>query len=286
MESKATKFELFRYQLLPINRNIQGDFVNGINSVEELIEKKNVFFAQSIQETKDFSNNKLKIITKKLFDRNDFFLLKIAVRKRIHRETEEFKEEDIDTWPAVLVAIWNDPEKQIIAVQKKTQAFRTSKRVVDIIMNAILPKLRAYQLTTIVEPTFEKHIFWDLLKKHKNNVKSIEFKIITPNMANISGELSEELKSFAKISNSTTNTLKMESDSEASLNLDSSNNTLNGLVNYASNGGGDISLKVKGITSIIHTTQTVKSVEIDSFEMTGKSSNIVEKLKEIIDKFT
>ncbi|ROP11028.1 hypothetical protein EDB60_11980 [Vibrio crassostreae] len=64
MNSKTNTFELFRYQILPIDRYFQGDFFNGVHSVEELIAQKNHFFAEALLGQNDFSNNRHKTIVK------------------------------------------------------------------------------------------------------------------------------------------------------------------------------------------------------------------------------
>ncbi len=64
MSANLTSFELFRYQLLPINRYLQGNLLTGVNSVEELIERKNEFFYEAISKIKNLSD---KTITKKIY---------------------------------------------------------------------------------------------------------------------------------------------------------------------------------------------------------------------------
>ena len=116
---------------------------------------------------------------------------------------------------------------------------------------------------------FEKRQFWSLLHQYEGRVKSVEFEIITPNMANISGSLSDDLKDFAKATNSARNKLKIESDPEAPLRLEEDNRTLQGLVNYSSEGGGNISLKIDGVKKpIIHLKRSRKfSLEIWRFKV-------------------
>ncbi|MBV7389040.1 hypothetical protein KRX11_10410 [Pasteurellaceae bacterium TAE3-ERU1] len=282
MSQGPVKFELFRYQLLPIDRYTQTDFVSGINSTEELIKNKNKFFAEAVNNTKEIKSKKSKVLKKALYDKSDFFLFKIALNKTILRETEEFKSEVIESWPSILVAIWNDPDKQIIAIQKRSCITKSLDEVVKMILNSIESNLRTYQLTAIYEPMFEKNYFWAIVNEHDGKIKSIEFEIVTPNMANISYSLSEDIKDFAKATNSTRNKLKLESDPASSLSLDKDNKTLNGLVNYSSEGGGNISLKINGIKNKIHTSKTVKTVEISELEINGSAEKIVDSLKEIL----
>ncbi|OEF28982.1 hypothetical protein [Vibrio rumoiensis] len=282
MSSKTNTFELFRYQILPVNRYFQGDFFNGIHSVEELIKHKNKFFAEALEGQSDFSNKRHKTVVKQLLHNGDFYLYRIAHNKTLHRETRDFKDETIDSWPSILVAIWNHPDKQYIAVQKRTTAFAKCETVAKLILEKIEPQLTHFQLRAIYEPLFEKQQFWTLLRKYRGKVKSVDFEIITPNMANISGTLPDDLKLFAKCTNSTRNNLKIESEPDSALHLEENNSALRGLVDYSSEGGGNISLKIDGIKKHHQTSRTVKEITLGEMELTGNAEQVAQVLKELL----
>jgi hypothetical protein len=282
MSSKTNTFELFRYQILPVDRYFQGDFFNGVHNVEELIKQKNKFFAQALLGQSDFSNKRHKTVVKQLLHHGDFYLYRIAHNKTLHRETRDFKDETIDSWPSILVAIWNHPDKQYIAVQKRTTAFAKCETVAKLILEKIEPQLTHFQLRAIYEPLFEKQQFWTLLRKYRGKVKSVDFEIITPNMANISGTLPDDLKLFAKCTNSTRNNLKIESEPDSALHLEEDNSALKGLVDYSSEGGGNISLKIDGIKKHHQTSRTVKEISLGEMELTGNAEQIAQVLKELL----
>lgn len=282
MGNKSTSFELYRYQLLPIDRYLQGDLLTGIGSIEELIERKNSFFYEAISGTKNFSGKSNDTNTKKLYEKDDFFLLKIAHNKSINRETKDFRDETMEHWPSVLVAVWNHPEKQLIAVQKRRVAFSHGEVVVKMIINAVSSKLEHHHLRAIHEPLFEEQEFWSLLHKHEGKVRSAEFEMITPNMANISGSLTDDLKNFSKVTNSTRNKLKIESDPDAPLHLEESNSMLQGLVKYSSEGGGNISLKIDGVNKKYNTSKTVKEIHLGEMEIQGNADEVVNVIKELL----
>lgn len=282
MSSKTNTFELFRYQILPVDRYFQGDFFNGVHNVEELIKQKNKFFAQALLGQSDFSNKRHKTVVKQLLNHGDFYLYRIAHNKTLHRETRDFKDETIDSWPSILVAIWNHPDKQYIAVQKRTTAFAKCETVAKLILEKIEPQLTHFQLRAIYEPLFEKQQFWTLLRKYRGKVKSVDFEIITPNMANISGTLPDDLKLFAKCTNSTRNNLKIESEHDSALHLEEDNSALRGLVDYSSEGGGNISLKIDGIKKHHQTSRTVKEISLGEMELTGNAEQIAQVLKELL----
>ncbi len=278
----STIFQLFRYQLLPIDRYLQGDLLTGVATIEELLERKNEFFSEALSGTKSFVDGRHQTITKRLFERDNFFLFKIATNRSIHRETKEFKGEIIDNWPSVLVTIWNKPDKQLIAVQKRTTAFSSCDAVVKLVMGILSNQLARHHLRIIHEPQFERQQFWDILHQYEGRVKSVEFEIVTPNMANISGTLPEDLKEFARQTNSTRNKLKIESDPEAPLHLEEGNNVLQGLVNYSSEGGGNISVKIDGVKKTYQTSNAVKEITLGEIEMQGDPEQVVQALKELL----
>ncbi len=282
MSNKFTTFELFRYQLLPIDRFLQGNLLTGVGSIEELIERKNEFFFEALTETKKYSDSRHETITKKLFQDHEFVILKIAHNRSIHRETKEFKDEIIDNWPSIIVAIWNNPEKQLIAIQKRTTAFSSTEVVVKLILGSISKQLSHHHLRAIHEPLFEKQQFWQLLDRYQGKIKSVEFEIITPNMANISGTLPEELKVFAKQTNTARSKLKIESDPEAPLHLEKNNSVLSGLVEYSGDGGGNISVKIDGLKKIYHTSKTVKEISLGELDLQGSAENIASFIKELL----
>ena len=282
MNNKSNVFELFRYQLLPVDRFMQPDLFREISSVEQLLEKKNQIFQEALAAQDDFSSRKHVTEVKKRVEESDFFLYQIAHNKKINRETRDFRKEPIDTWPSILVAVWNHPDKQYIAVQKRTTAFASSETVVKLILGKIEPQLTHVNLRAVYEPLFEKQQFWSMLRQHQGKIKSVEFEIVTPNMANISGTLPDDLKAFAKCTNSTRNKLKIESEPDASLHLDKDNPTLKGLVDYSSSGGGNISVRIDGVKKTYNTARTVKEIALGELEMSGSSEQVVAALKELM----
>lgn len=90
MKTTISQFELYRYQLLPIDRYLQGDLWSGISSIEELINKKNELFNSALLEVDHFANSRIETATKRLYSQNDFFLFRIAANRSLHRETKVY----------------------------------------------------------------------------------------------------------------------------------------------------------------------------------------------------
>lgn len=101
-------------------------------------------------------------------------------------------------------------------------------------------------------------------------------------MANISGVLPDNLKDFARETNSVRNKILIKADPSSSLKIDDSSATVKGLVEYSSKGGGDISLKVNRLRKKIHTSTAVKEIEIDDLALQGESAEVAKLLQELL----
>lgn len=276
------RFHLYRYQLLPKNRHFQGDLY-GAKSVEDLIAQKNFIFQSVLDSEAPFKSDRSEIAIRRLFSEDGFTLFRLATSRSLSIETKDFSTKSVSNWPNILVAVWNRDDKQIIAVQKRYSAFQITSAVVRMLLAAAEPTLSIHQLTVIWEPMFERQAFWSMIGNYANRVKKVEFEIITPNMANISKTLPDELKALAKNTNAVRSKVELESDPGYALNLDPEDPVLNGLTTYASEGGGNISVKIGGLKKKIHTTDTVKEVEIDEAEITGDARIVASILKELMN---
>ncbi len=270
-------FDVFRYQILPIDRRHQGDLFK--EPLGEIIKRKNEYFFDALHKVEKYTFRKVSISHVVLLDERDFILYRFNVNRSITRETRYFEKEEIDNWPSFFVFIWNDPEKQYIAVQSKKAAFQDTAAVSRIIINGINKFLHDKFLRAHFEPIFNECIFWDFVKKNEGGVRSIVFDIVTPNMSNISRTLSEDLKVFARNTNAVKTRYSIKADDESSLIVEQKDEQLSGLVDYASEGGGNISIKLKGINKMFHMNDNKKQIQIDELEIDVDGSKIAETLR-------
>ncbi len=269
---KNFRFDLYRYQILPIDREFQGQLFSKYKTIEELLQAKNEVIEEVIKEIQDYSTGKTEIKSKLLSIKDNFILYKFAANRSLTRETPEFREEELDNWPSLYVCIWNHPEHQIIAIHERREAFQHTETVIEAIVTAVNKKVEIINLRVHTEPLFSKEDFWKIIEDHKGKITNIKFELITPNMANISGALSDDLKAFAKNTNTSKTDIEISSDPAASLKIERSNDQLEGLVRYASEGLGNISLKVKGYKRVLQTSTTKRVTQIDEAEITGKTA--------------
>ncbi|SMO61674.1 hypothetical protein [Gracilimonas mengyeensis] len=281
---KKTDFQIYRYQILPISRNIQKDFFDGIESIEELIAKKNQFFEEAILKINDFDYSYSELAHKIRHKDDDFFLFKFGVNRSISRETREFTEEEIDNWPSFYVGIWNSPDKQFFVVEERRDAFQQTKSFVKLFEENVNRVLERYNLVCLIEPLFEENSFWAVVDEYQERIVAVEFELITPNLANISGKLSDELKDFAKATNSQKTNMKIQSDKSSHLDIQEENKNIDGLVDYSSEGGGDIKFRIKNLKKMISLGESVKTIEIDDIYISGiNSKEITDLLKDLLE---
>ena len=278
-------FHFFRYQILPIDRYHQFNqdmFVGNIQTVEDLITQKNDIFFNVLNEINLFSSSKFETRSKEVFKKDDFILYKVIVLRTLHIGTEDFSEADIEAWPAVFVAIWNHPDKQIIAIQKKQSAFGNTKTLSNLIVNNVNQHLDHYGLISRHEPIFDVNKFWDILDQYQGQIEKVEFEFVTPNMAAISNSLTDTLKDYAKLTNSLDNVLALKSSSEGTLKINKDDETTKGLVDYSGLGGGNIGIKVKNIRNKINTSKSITEFDIGEMIIEGNSKQIAEVIKELM----
>jgi hypothetical protein len=283
MKNKNISFDLFRYQILPINRSFHPDLFEEIISLDDLLAKKNQIFFKALLNVCKFETRKTIIRHKVLYEDQNQILYRFAANRSLTRETEEFTEEEVENWPSFLVYIWNDPLEQFIAIQERWSAFQKTEIVAKSITEAVNEELGKNNLRARPESLFLESEFWDLIEQNTGKIRDVLFELITPNMSNICETLSDDLKDLAKSTNTTQTNLNIQADPDSSIVLDPNDKNLKGLVSYSSEGGGNISIKVRGLSKRIHTKKSKKHIDLTELEIEGKdSSEIAAIIKDLL----
>lgn len=281
MKSKKIVFDLYRYQILPIDRRYQERLFE--MSLEEVLMKKNEFFFDALRSVQKYILPKVNIRHVVVDEGFDYMFFRFAINRSLTRETKYFKEEQIENWPSFFVFVWNHPERQYIAVQVKRNAFQDTAAVARILVNGINKFLHKQFLRTHFEPLFNDYAFWEIVESNEGKIKDIVFDVVTPNMSNISKSLSEQLKTFAINTNTVTTKIALKADDESSIIADPSNEQLTALVEYTSQGGGSISMRIRGFRKRQYVSEAKKQIEFDELDINGENSGeIVEILKELL----
>lgn len=274
-------FELYRYQLLPASQQ-QQDLFHAILSADQIRERKNEFLDAVLGEHLHFRHRGLEIKHKVELHDGPWFMFKIGAHKSVDRETADFKRERIESWPNITVIVHNDSDTQIIAISKNIKAFSSTKIVAKIFEHALASALRSYGLTVQVREQFEKHNFWSIINNNFGKIARVKFEMVAPNMANISRTLKIDFKQLNRESNCQKVSLELEALPGAALEIKPDNELVDGCVEYASLGGGDIAIKIRGIKKEIRTSTTVKSVEVDEIFVKCPGDQLLSIIKQVL----
>lgn len=279
--STHTNFRIYRYQLLPLDRNETKDLFHNLQP-NEIIARKNEFFSESLGALPSIKHRDSEIIIQVSQIFQDLFSLQLAPSRPLTRETTNSQLEKIDNWPHITAYILNSPDDQYFLIQDRVSAFANTDTVANLVKRGTKHTLERFGLSLHIEPLFNKKYFWSLVEEYKNRITCLEFEFITPNMANISQTLAGTLKNLGKDTNAVREELTLSSDAASSLDITQGNETIRGLVEYTSEGGGDITLKIKGIRKKFHTSKSTREVYLSGLELSAKPEQIISILREAL----
>lgn len=271
-------FHLYRYQIIPTSQDIQLRLDSDIKSIESLKAQKNRIFEDALKSIKSVSYSRTELTHKVTEIGNNIFLLKLAAKRSLKVSTRDFSEQTIANWPAMSIIINNDPAVQKAIVQFNRKTFADTSSVTDILQDNLNNYLKEYQLHVIFESIFEETKFWEIVSKYQNRIIQAEFDLVSPNMANISKGLNIDLQQLHTSTNTQKTKLQLNSDKESVLTLSKEDPTISGIVDYASQGGGNISLKIRGYYKKIKTSEKVTEITIDELSLSSKNG------QEILDR--
>lgn len=281
--TKLAPFEVYRYQLV-VNKSVQLTIDSDYSSASDIRAHKNEIFANVIgNERFRFAATKSEITSKHLFSHGDLHVFKMGVKRSIKISRKDFSEDDVENYPNILIAVNNDPKIQKIAIQKSQKAFRDTISVSHIIEQSLDNKLKRENLSFYIEPMFDKQEFWNLVKRHRGKITQLTFDLVSPNMANISKNLKVDLKKMYKDTNTHKTRLQFNSDKANHLEINENSDLINSLVDYSSEGAGNIAMRVKGLRQQLHTAQSVTEFSIDEQLLKSKDWDALdEAFREIL----
>lgn len=279
--STHTVFRAYRYQLLPLDRNETKDLYHDL-SAEEIVTRKNDFFAEALNHLPKVNHRRIELNIFIVEIARDFFRIELAPSRPLTRETADSRREKVENWPHIEAYILNNPEDQLLIIQDRATAFANTDTVANIILRGTRGALDRLGLSLQIEPLFNEAYFWDLVNQYNNRITWMEFEFITPNMANISKSLEHTLKTLGKETNAVREQLALRSDPSTSLDISQKNKTIQGLVEYTSQGAGDIRLKIKGIRKRFQTSNSRREVHLSGVEITADAKEIAAIIREAL----
>lgn len=281
--TKTLNFHIFRYHLLPLSTSMQTEmFEQKVKTIEELKEKKNDFLSEVLDDLNYYKNKKhpLKVEHKE----NGYYFIKLA-QKKSTTIIQNFEDFEVENEPFVYIIINNDKGVQKIAISENKDAFSSPKVVKGILKQIVNVGLKSYGLNIEIEELFKAEDFWKLIGKHKYELQQIDFKYIKPNLANISKSLPEDFRNFADDVNSHESHIVLKAPENGILeNIDKKNKNINGLVDYTSEGAGDIKLKIKGFSKKHSTKKNPVIIKIGEATIEGPSEQVIKVYQSIVSE--
>lgn len=272
-------FALYRYQIIPIATAFQMKLTDTIN-YEQIISIKNRLFSEALLKQPLEYRGAEYVKTLNIIQ-EDKFLLRIGKEKPAKIYNEDFSPDHVGSFPPTTLIIDNDKTVQVMAVEKNMQ-FSNTEIPLKIILRALNKSLNENYLTIKYSPITLEKSFWDFVYEHEDKIEYVDFKLITPNMANISDVLTSQLKDSAKYTKASMTQLKFNAEKGASLNIDEENSDFNGLVSYVSRGGGNARIKAKNIKAVYDMKNSHLIIEADEVEVIEDTRTVIQKILEAI----
>jgi hypothetical protein len=283
MENKLITFNTYRYHLLPLDKiDKQIDlFPNKTYTHEELKANKNNFFKALLD---NLANLKEEIHPLKLENNEgSHYLFKIA-QKKSAVITKNFKKETVNTEPYAYIIFNNDDAVQKIAISDNDEAFSNPEVVKNILQKIFNRDLKTYRLNIEIEQLFSAVNFWEYVNKHNDQITLINFQFVKPNLAQISKSLPEVFKAFSDDVNGHKSQIIVKAPEKGTLtNINENNSNICGLVNYTSEGGGSIKLKIKSVRKQFNSKENPSTVQIREIEMEGSAEQVFKLYKNIVE---
>ena len=267
-------FSLYRYQILPLDTR-----PSLLYNLQDLIDRKNQYFMEALLSLKisGKNGNRRRYRYELVCRINNFVMMITSRQKNVKVIREDHTPADVDSFPFSYIIFDNEKEYQFVAVQESPELH--ARTIVKKLEKSLQEKLKARYLTVKFSPVYKESDFWVFARENEGKIISLSFSLITPNMSNISSMLSEDLKRTAKVTAAIETNLRLKSDSSSSLNLQPDNDELNGLVNYAAEGGGEIRAKVRDSTLSFQSNDYQAVMEIGEMEFEGDLSSLVKLIR-------
>jgi len=267
---KVITFCEYRYQLLPLSQEVQMDLDGEVRTLEDLKRMKNDIFRKVIQGTRSFHYSYSELEHKLVHDSGSTLVLQFGPKRGLTRTTRDFRTEEIENWPTLFVAFENNPRIQKCLVQHGG-GFQHTSTMVNILQENLNRSLAHRQLSVVFEPIFQAQRFWDLVARYEQRITQIEFDLVSPNMSNISATLKVDLAKLNRSTNTQRTCLKLNSDKNSYLTPTHNDEIIDSLVKYSAQGGGNISIRAKGVSKKIHTSKGVNEITIADLTLKGAS---------------
>lgn len=265
MTEKQIVFDLYRFHLHIIETD-QTALFPAEYSREELLENKNALLFTILENLYENVTD-FPVIQ---FNKNDETLVFGVANKKKLSYYQNFTRQSINSEPFVYVIINTNPISQKMGISRNTDAFSSESVAIDVLLGVFNKHLKKLGLKISFEKIYDKKEFWDLLSQYSGKIKMLRFEVIKPNMSSISHSIKDYLKPLIEKTNSQITKVSIEADKGEVLDKITPNNEqLNSLVEYTSEGGGNVVLRVNSQRKLIKSSDLSKTLLISESDLIG-----------------
>lgn len=197
----------------------------------------------------------------------------------IHKSPEEgFDDEEIPDWPTVPVFInLTDDVKQgqSIAIGLGQRVVKKPQRLLDALVDELSRRIRSSGYELNINPITYNKDFWQIIANNGKNVERVSFTFTTPNLFRAKDKLDTELTDAGQIYAATQVGISLE-NKDGSLNLREDQDFPRRAVQYVADGGGQYSIRLKGVSKEIRNGEKVKSIHVDTIEIDNAGNSTKE----------
>lgn len=283
------KFIIYTYQFAPL-QNVTTPFLfettENILPTQERMEQKQTIFQKlfSLPHDKIFSKGSKKYDARILFNHGDIVVLRLAnSKKMVLEESFQIKEHQYD--PSCIVIIDNRKDAQQIAIEEDHKAFSDTNVVKSILESSFRKFLKPHGLTVSIQREYQKSEFWRIVNSYQDKITMVRFHFAYPNLPRLRDSVKEVFAEANKLTNSKHSSFELKAADGESLELESTNDTLNAIVECSAASGEIIDIKARGVKSFIKTGTTVRSFECDDLEARLSPDLINSAIDKIVSLF-
>jgi len=156
---------------------------------------------------------------------DEIYVMKVANKRIITRETKEFTVEVEEDYPSCVVIIDNRPGIQRVAIEKKTRAFESVRTVENILNTTFSLYLKRWSLDFTLYQLHEPRIFWNTVhdvKRYPLGFKKVCFHLPHLNLERLTKVIDKYLTEVRKNYDSSLD-WQVTASTGGKLNLDENN---------------------------------------------------------------
>lgn len=265
MSDKQIVFDLYRFHLHVIESD-QIPIFAAEYTHKELLENKNALLYSTLENLYENTTD-LPVIQ---FNKNEETLIFGIANKKKLQYYQNFTKHSITTEPFVYIIINTNPNSQKVGISRNIEAFSSESVALNVLLQVFNRYLKKLGLKISFEKIYDKKEFWSLLNQYSGKIKMLRFEIIKPNMSSISHSIKDYLKPLIEKTNSQITKVSLEADKGETLDkITPVNKYLNSLVDYTSEGGGNVVLRVNDQRKLINSSDLSKTLLIPESDLKG-----------------